>query len=161
MATDVAARGLDIPKIALVINYDLPQDSKPFLPPFPSPLPPTVATQTYKSGLGTTYIHRVGRTARAGNTGRSISFVTQYDMEIWLRIEAALGKKVDEYPAAKDEVMIFRGRVEEGCRYARSEMNDQRARGSKIGAKPQRAAGKAKGRAGRAGRNGDMDREEE
>ncbi|KAI1150726.1 ATP-dependent rRNA helicase RRP3 [Nemania diffusa] len=136
VATDVAARGLDIPKIALVINYDLPQDS-------------------------TTYIHRVGRTARAGNTGRSISFVTQYDMEIWLRIEAALGKKVDEYPAAKDEVMIFRGRVEEGCRYARSEMNDQRARGSKIGAKPQRAAGKAKGRAGRAGRNGDMDREEE
>ncbi|KAI0103809.1 ATP-dependent rRNA helicase RRP3 [Nemania sp. FL0031] len=135
VATDVAARGLDIPKIALVINYDLPQDS-------------------------TTYIHRVGRTARAGNTGRSISFVTQYDMEIWLRIEAALGKKVDEYPTEKDEVMIFRSRVEEGCRYARNEMNNQRAQGSKIGAKTQRL-GKQSRRAGKSKRNGDNDREEE
>ncbi|KAI1185621.1 ATP-dependent rRNA helicase RRP3 [Nemania serpens] len=136
VATDVAARGLDIPKIALVINYDLPQDS-------------------------TTYIHRVGRTARAGNTGRSISIVTQYDMEIWLRIEAALGKKVDEYPTEKEEVMIFRSRVEEGCRYARNEMNNARANGSsKIGAKPQRMS-KHKTRAGKMRRNGDMDREEE
>ncbi|KAI1121022.1 ATP-dependent rRNA helicase RRP3 [Nemania abortiva] len=136
VATDVAARGLDIPKIALVINYDLPQDS-------------------------TTYIHRVGRTARAGNTGRSISFVTQYDMEIWLRIEAALGKKVEEYPTEKEEVMIFRSRVEEGCRYARNEMNNQRASGSKIGAKSSQRLGKHKGRAGKSKRNGDMDREEE
>jgi ATP-dependent RNA helicase DDX47/RRP3 len=81
-------------------------------------------------------------------------------MEIWLRIEAALGKKVDEYPMEKDEVMVFRGRVEEGCRYARSEMNNQRAHGSQIGAKPQRL-GRQKGRAGKSRRNGDMDREEE
>ncbi|KAI1174115.1 ATP-dependent rRNA helicase RRP3 [Nemania sp. FL0916] len=140
VATDVAARGLDIPKIALVINYDLPQDS-------------------------TTYIHRVGRTARAGNTGRSISFVTQYDMEIWLRIEAALGKKVEEYATEKDEVMVFRNRVEEGCRFARTEMNDQRVNhGSRIGAKPQGQrlggrVGKSKARAARRG--GGDDREEE
>jgi ATP-dependent RNA helicase DDX47/RRP3 len=135
VATDVAARGLDIPKIALVINYDLPQDS-------------------------TTYIHRVGRTARAGNSGRSISFVTQYDLEIWLRIEAALGKKVEEYQTERDEVMIFRRRVEEGCRHARTEMNNQKTSGSTHGARSQRI-GKHKSRTGGGNRNSDRDREEQ
>ena len=62
VATDVASRGLDIPNVDLVINYDLPQQGKD-------------------------YIHREGSTARAGKSGRSISFVTQYDVEKIQQIE--------------------------------------------------------------------------
>merc|ERR1711991_335909 len=58
VATDVAARGLDIPHIKHVINYDLPQNSED-------------------------YIHRIGRTARAGASGAAICFVTDKDKKLW------------------------------------------------------------------------------
>ena len=103
VATDVAARGLDIPKVDVVLNHDLPQDSK-------------------------TYIHRVGRTARAGKSGVAVSVVTQYDLEIYQRIEAALGKKLTEFPNVKEEVMAFQPRVEEAQRHARVEMKDMSER---------------------------------
>ncbi|RDL31975.1 uncharacterized protein BP5553_09377 [Venustampulla echinocandica] len=99
IATDVAARGLDIPSVDLIINYDLPQDSK-------------------------TYIHRVGRTARAGKSGSAVSFVTQYDVELWLRIETAIGQKLEEQKLIKDEVMIFAARVGDAQRMAMREMKD-------------------------------------
>lgn len=107
VATDVAARGLDIPSVDVVLNFDLPTDSK-------------------------TYIHRVGRTARAGKSGVAISFVTQYDLEIWYRIEGALGKQLDEYDVQKDEVMVLAERVGEAQRQAITEMkNYDEKRGSK------------------------------
>ena len=130
VATDVAARGLDIPSVDLVLNYDVPSDSK-------------------------TYIHRVGRTARAGKAGNAISMVTQYDVEIWKRIEAALGKQLEEYPTEKDEVMVFKARVDEAQRHAVKEMKNLHEDRGKKGAvlKGRRPKGGKRDRA-------EMDREE-
>ncbi|NQZ13921.1 MAG: DEAD/DEAH box helicase [Alphaproteobacteria bacterium] len=65
IATDIAARGLDVPHIEHVINYDLPQ-------------------------MAEDYIHRMGRTARAGATGSALSFVSPQDGRKWHAIEVLL-----------------------------------------------------------------------
>jgi ATP-dependent RNA helicase DDX47/RRP3 len=101
IATDVASRGLDIPGVDLVVNYDVPQASKD-------------------------YIHRVGRTARAGKSGKSITLVTQYDVEWYQRVEHSLGKKLDEYPIeAKDTVLVLQERVTEASRFAFQQMREE------------------------------------
>jgi ATP-dependent RNA helicase DDX47/RRP3 len=131
VASDVAARGLDIPSVDLVVNFDLPHDSK-------------------------TYIHRVGRTARAGKSGNAISFVTQYDVELWMRIENALGKKLTEYETVKEEVMVLAERVGDAQRAAAMEMRDlHQDRGKKGATLRHKRTKKAVGR----GRD-DMDRDE-
>ncbi|KAI9831566.1 MAG: ribosomal RNA processing protein [Sarea resinae] len=140
VATDVAARGLDIPSVDVVLNFDLPPDSK-------------------------TYVHRVGRTARAGKSGHAISLVTQYDVEVWMRVEAALGTKLPEYDVVKDEVMVLSERVGEAQRLAVREMKDlHEKRGEKgatlRGRRPGRGGpGGGGGGGGKRGRD-DMDREE-
>ena len=72
VATDVAARGLDLPEVALVVNYDVPRDPDD-------------------------YIHRVGRTARAGRDGLAITFVGQRDVQLVLAIEERVGQTMTEY----------------------------------------------------------------
>lgn len=71
IATDVAARGIDIKDISHVINYDMPNDIE-------------------------TYIHRIGRTARAGASGKSITFVTPEDVQDLLRIEHFVKVKIEK-----------------------------------------------------------------
>lgn len=121
VATDIAARGLDIPSVDIVLNFDLPPDSK-------------------------TYIHRVGRTARGGKSGQALSLVTQYDVENWQRIESSLGRELSEFVLRKEEVVIWTERVNEAQRMAIREMKDlHEKRGSKAavlrGRKPSAAKG--------------------
>lgn len=101
VCTDVAARGLDIPSVDMVINFDIPTHSKD-------------------------YIHRVGRTARAGRAGRSVTLVTQYDVELLQRIEAAIGKRLEEFPDSDREmVMLLSERVGEAQRAAQRELQEK------------------------------------
>lgn len=68
------------------------------------------------------YIHRVGRTARAGRSGKAILIVTQYDAELLQRLEATLEKKLTEWPVDEDEIAAFRGPVDEAGRVAANEL---------------------------------------
>eukprot|EP00033_Pygsuia_biforma_P000627 GCRY01000740.1.p1 GENE.GCRY01000740.1~~GCRY01000740.1.p1 ORF type:complete len:442 (+),score=122.71 GCRY01000740.1:109-1434(+) len=113
LATDVAARGLDIPSVDLVINYDIPTHSKE-------------------------YIHRVGRTARAGRSGRAINMVTQYDVEIFMKIEKLMGKKLDAWPCEKDDVLLLQSRVMEAQRIAATQLREEDVRGKGGGRKKRR-----------------------
>ncbi|MCH87677.1 DEAD-box ATP-dependent RNA helicase 10-like, partial [Trifolium medium] len=64
------------------------------------------------------YIHRVGRTARAGRSGVAISLVNQYELEWYIQIEKLIGKKLPEYPAQEEEVLLLEERVSEAKRLA-------------------------------------------
>ena len=69
IATDVAARGIDVDSISLVINYDIPQDRE-------------------------SYVHRIGRTGRVNKLGKAISFVTQKDRKFLRDIEEYIEKEI-------------------------------------------------------------------
>lgn len=79
VATDVAARGLDIPAISHVINYDLPDSPDD-------------------------YVHRIGRTGRAGRTGVAFSFVSDEQRHMVRDIEKRIGKSLDPSAEAKKPV---------------------------------------------------------
>jgi ATP-dependent RNA helicase DDX49/DBP8 len=99
-ATDVGNRGLDIPSVGVVINYDLPDTTD-------------------------RYVHRVGRTARAGRVGTSISLISQYEVtrvksiETDTRVKMEKWEKIDEEAAEKRMYEVAEKHV-----YAKMEMLD-------------------------------------
>lgn len=84
------------------------------------------------------YIHRVGRTARAGRAGKSITLVTQYDVELIQRIEQVIGKKMELWPTDDQEVALLKERVNEAGRIAAAEMREQALSGNNKGRKRRR-----------------------
>jgi len=77
------------------------------------------------------YIHRVGRTARAGRAGKSITLVTQYDVELVQRIEKVTGKQMELWPTDAEEIALLKERVDEAGRVAAAELREQSAKGGK------------------------------
>jgi ATP-dependent RNA helicase DeaD len=89
IATDVAARGIDIDNISLVINYDLPSDKE-------------------------SYVHRTGRTGRAGKAGKAISLVTPKEESFIKDIEGYIGLKIHKQTLpSREEVTHAKGAFEE------------------------------------------------
>ena len=78
VATDVASRGLDIPTVDYVINHDVPSVSK-------------------------NYVHRVGRTARAGRSGTAFTLVSPHDVALVKAIEALTQTQLKEHDEVDDE----------------------------------------------------------
>ena len=100
VATDVVARGLDVERISHVLNYDIPYDNE-------------------------AYVHRIGRTGRAGRTGDAILFVGHREKRLLRSIEKSIGQPIEpmQMPSAADineqRVMRFKQRI------ADSLMNDE------------------------------------
>ncbi|MQF97356.1 MAG: DEAD/DEAH box helicase [SAR202 cluster bacterium] len=106
IATDIASRGLDVPHIEHVINYDLPQVPEDF-------------------------IHRIGRTARAGSVGEAVSFITPNDKRMWKSIENLMEelKNPEQVPENKKVVQKeFKKRNRNRKRNSKSRKYYQRSR---------------------------------
>jgi ATP-dependent RNA helicase DeaD len=104
VATDVAARGIDIDNVTLVINYDVPMEKE-------------------------SYVHRTGRTGRAGNLGKAITLATQYESKYIKAIERYIGFEIPSLEAPKQhEVARGKAAFEEKINGRRVVKNNKTAR---------------------------------
>ncbi|EIW70626.1 hypothetical protein TREMEDRAFT_71341 [Tremella mesenterica DSM 1558] len=99
VTTDVGSRGLDIPEVAMVINWDCPRRSDD-------------------------YVHRVGRTARAGRGGVAVTIVTERDVELVKMIEDEIGVRMAELTLPEETVLEKLNQVSLARRMATMEMHD-------------------------------------
>jgi ATP-dependent RNA helicase RhlE len=125
IATDIAARGIDVKDIQLVINYDLPDEAE-------------------------SYIHRIGRTGRAGQNGKAVSIATPDQGKLVREIEGLLKKTINVVNAACVENVQFekadkpvRPQIRQGRRNSNSNSNNNSSgnggRSSRRGRVRQRA----------------------
>lgn len=92
VATDVAARGLDVERIGFVVNYDIPYDVE-------------------------AYVHRIGRTGRAGRAGKAVLFVTPREQRLMRNIEQYIGQQIESMKiptrahVAARRIALFKERI--------------------------------------------------
>lgn len=124
VASDVAARGLDIPEVSHVFNFDVPHHPDD-------------------------YVHRVGRTGRAGRSGMAISLVTPLDQKSMVAIEKLIGQSI---PRAEGDYEVSADSGEQGDRPRESRGRDrERSRGGR--GKPQRGRDRERSREPREARH--------
>lgn len=104
VTTDVAARGIDIDNVSLVINYDVPMEKE-------------------------SYVHRTGRTGRAGKKGKAVTFSTPFEGKFVKAIERYIGFEIPLMePPTKQEVAIAKSAFEEKLNARRAVRNNKTAR---------------------------------
>ncbi|GMK54517.1 hypothetical protein CspeluHIS016_0111030 [Cutaneotrichosporon spelunceum] len=101
VTTDVGSRGLDIPEVAMVVNWDCPRQADD-------------------------YVHRVGRTARAGRGGVAVTIVTERDVELVKNIEDTVKVTLTELDLPEEPVLENLNRVSVARRMATMEMHDSK-----------------------------------
>lgn len=102
VATDIAARGLDIDDVDIVVNFELPRDPED-------------------------YVHRIGRTARAGRKGKAVTFIGRRDFSLLARIERFIGTRMQR------EKVMTAGQVEEARKEALvDDILEQAAKGPEL-----------------------------
>lgn len=110
VASDVAARGLDIPAVSHVFNFDVPHHPDD-------------------------YVHRIGRTGRAGRTGTAISIVTSLDSKSMAAIEKLIGQPI---PRAEGDYTVHSEASDEDAAPRRSRSREGSRDGARGGRKPRR-----------------------
>jgi ATP-dependent RNA helicase RhlE len=124
VATDVAARGIDVPGVAYVINYDLPD-------------------------VPDNYIHRIGRTARAGREGEAIAFCAPDESDLLRQIQKLMKTEI---PVASGSMTEGAGQAPSGRRSGPQQQQQRRRSGGGGGGKPGHGGGESAQPSGAKGR---------
>ncbi len=136
VATDLAARGLDIEELPHVVNYDMPH-------------------------VAEDYVHRIGRTGRAGSTGEAVSLVSPDEMPLLVEVEKLMGRKVEQTVIAGFEPGLAPTAGETAVDQMPADAHGQPGRQPRAGAQPVGERGEPReltggrdGQAGQAAREG-------
>ena len=126
VATDVAARGLDVDDISHVVNYDMPVEAE-------------------------TYVHRIGRTARAGAEGDAVSFVSPEDRSYLTQVEKLLGQSIpvdleQEYHSDEAQFSTLKPKVPGRGRSGGGRRNNNRSRNKPESRRGRQSTGPGRGR---------------
>lgn len=133
VATDVAARGLDVQGVDMVVNFELPMDAE-------------------------SYVHRIGRTGRAGTTGIAFSLVSDRDVDSLGRVEDYLKHKVEVgFLEDKDLIKDYKPFIWSDSSYSRF-YEGREGGGDRQGSRPPRREGGDRRGPRTGGRSGDRDR---